>query len=212
MVENETINDFTTRITRLVIQVKVCREVVIEQYVVTKILCFLTLRFDHVVMAIEESKDLATMSKEELQSSLEAHEQRMEERNNDKAKVEIALQACFNEKDKRSKEKRPMKSKGNIRNFGGRESQYSKNSTYQRGESNCKKNSGQDNFRGEKKRFDKSKKQCYKCQRFSYFAKECNENKKESQEDEAKVARQDFDKENTLLVMITEAHCSSKQL
>lgn len=53
------------------------------------------------------------------------------------------------------------------------------------------------------KRFDKSNKQCYKCQRFRHFAKECNTNKKESQRDETKVATQEFDEENTLLVMIT---------
>lgn len=76
-----------------------------EQYVVAKILCSLTPRFNNIVVAIEESKDLAKMSKKELQSSLEAHEQRMEERNNDKAKGKIALQARFNEKDNRSKGK-----------------------------------------------------------------------------------------------------------
>lgn len=52
-------------------------------------------------MAIEELKDLATMSKEELQISLKAHEQRMEEINSYKEKAEIALQSCFNEKDMR---------------------------------------------------------------------------------------------------------------
>lgn len=41
------------------------------------------------------------MSKDELQISLEAHEQRMEEMNVDKAKMEIALQARFNDRDKK---------------------------------------------------------------------------------------------------------------
>lgn len=54
------------------------------------------------------------MSNEELQSSLEAHEQRMKERNNDKAMMEIALQSRFNKKDKRSKGKWLMKSKWNF--------------------------------------------------------------------------------------------------
>lgn len=59
----------------------------------------------------------------------------MEERNNDKTKAEIASQARFNEKDKRLKGKWPMKSKGNFHNFGGKESQNSKNLTFQKGES-----------------------------------------------------------------------------
>lgn len=63
----------------------------------------------------------------------------MEDGNNDKAKAEIALQTRFNEKDKRSKGKWLTKSKGNFHNFDGRESQSSKNSTYQRGASSCNK-------------------------------------------------------------------------
>ncbi|XP_050908526.1 uncharacterized protein LOC127122190 [Lathyrus oleraceus] len=101
MKEKETINDFAATITHLVNRVKACGETFTEQHVVTEILHSLMPRFDNIVVTIEDLKDMATMSKYELQSSLQAHEQRMEERNNDKAKVEIALQARFNEKDKR---------------------------------------------------------------------------------------------------------------
>ncbi|XP_050890122.1 uncharacterized protein LOC127095484 [Lathyrus oleraceus] len=197
------------RITRLVNQVKECKETVMEQYVVAKILCYLTPRYDNVVVAIEESKDLVMMSKKELQSSIEAHEQRMEERNSDKENEDIALQARFNKKDKRLKGKWHVKSKGNFHNFGGREYQNSKNSTCRRGDRRCNKNGGQGNFRGEKKRFDKSNEYCFKYKRFNHFAKDCNANKKDPQGDEAKVARQEFDKENTLLVMITKGYYSS---
>lgn len=78
-------------------------------------------RFDNVLVATEESNDLATMSKEELQSSLEANKQRIEERTVDKAKAKISLQACFNERHKKAKGKWPMnKGRGNFQNFGGR--------------------------------------------------------------------------------------------
>lgn len=60
----------------------------------------LTSRFDNMVVEVEESKDLSKMSKEELQSFFEAREQRIDERNNDKEKVEISLQPLFH-KDKR---------------------------------------------------------------------------------------------------------------
>lgn len=83
----------------------------------------LTSIFNNVVVAIEEYKDLSTISKEKLQSSLEAHEQRMEEWNVDKAKDEIALQVCFIGKDKKVKEKWSMnRGRGNYHNNGGRDS------------------------------------------------------------------------------------------
>ncbi|XP_050897843.1 uncharacterized protein LOC127104720 [Lathyrus oleraceus] len=45
---------------------------------------------------------------------------------------------------------------------------------------------------------------CYNCQRFGHFSRECRLKRKENDADEAKVARQETDDENTLLVVITE--------
>lgn len=128
------------------------------------------------------------MSYDELQISLEAHEQRMKERNYTKAKAGITLQARFNEKDKKSKEKNPMKSRGSFPNFGGRESQSSKNLACQKGERSCNKIGGQGNFKGERRRIDKSKIQCFGCKKFCHFARESNANNKEPQLDEEKVS------------------------
>lgn len=61
-----------------------------NQTVVAKILRSLTARFDHIVPAIEESKDLTIFSVDELSGSLQAHEVRLN-RTVEKAE-EIALQ------------------------------------------------------------------------------------------------------------------------
>jgi len=45
-----------------------------DSRIVEKVLRTLTPRFNHIVVAIEESKDLESMIVEELQNSLEAHE------------------------------------------------------------------------------------------------------------------------------------------
>lgn len=83
-----------------------------------------------------------------------------------------------------------MKSRKNFQNFSGRESLSFKNSTCQKGERSYNKNDGQNNFRGERRRIDQSKMQCFICQNFGHFPRECNANKKEPQVDEAKVERQ----------------------
>ncbi|KAK2458009.1 hypothetical protein QL285_005216 [Trifolium repens] len=93
MEESESIGDYFTKVTRLVNQIKGCGEVLTTKAVVAKILRSLLPKFDHLVVAIEESKDLSTLSKEELQGTLESHEQRMSERAAGKAKADVALQA-----------------------------------------------------------------------------------------------------------------------
>jgi hypothetical protein len=59
---------------------KGCGETVTDHNIVSKIMRTLSYKFDAIAVAIEESKDLSTMKVEELQYSLEAHEQRVNER------------------------------------------------------------------------------------------------------------------------------------
>lgn len=84
------------------------------------------------------------MSKE-LKSSLEAHNQRMWERNVDKAKANIYLLVPFVKKqDQKVNEKWYMnKGRGNYQNNGRRDFQNSNNSTFQMGEYNCNRGGGQ---------------------------------------------------------------------
>ena len=59
---------------------KACGECLSEKIIIEKILRSLTSQFDYIVIEIEHSEDLSTMRVEELQSILEAHELRMNER------------------------------------------------------------------------------------------------------------------------------------
>ncbi|XP_047178495.1 uncharacterized protein LOC124845441 [Vigna umbellata] len=60
---------------------KACGETITDLMLIEKIMRSLPQKFDHIVVAIEESRDLEKLKVEELQSSLEAHKMRMSERN-----------------------------------------------------------------------------------------------------------------------------------
>ena len=70
MKENETVEEYFNRVTSIVNQMKINGDKVEEQRVVEKILRSMTRKFDHVVVAIEESKDLSTLTMESLIGSL----------------------------------------------------------------------------------------------------------------------------------------------
>ncbi|KHN20423.1 hypothetical protein glysoja_045572, partial [Glycine soja] len=77
---------------------KNCGEKISNQTIVEKILRTLNPKFDHIVVAIEESKKLKEIIVEELQGSLEAHEQRLIEREIEKLGDHQALQAYTSKK------------------------------------------------------------------------------------------------------------------
>ncbi|XP_017437968.1 uncharacterized protein LOC108344017 [Vigna angularis] len=78
----ESVVEYIGRIQVVVSAMRACDKVVKDKKIVEKILRTLTPEYDHIVVAIEECKDLENMRVEELQNSLKAHEQRLVERRN----------------------------------------------------------------------------------------------------------------------------------
>jgi gag-polypeptide of LTR copia-type len=77
MNKEETMQVFLSRVQTMVNQIRVFRDTMEEKIVVAKVLRSLTPMFDHVVAAIEESKNLDVYSFDELMGSLQTHESRM---------------------------------------------------------------------------------------------------------------------------------------
>jgi gag-polypeptide of LTR copia-type len=74
MNQDESVQSFLTRVTTIVNQIRSCGENLSEKIVVMKVLRSLTTKFDHMIAAIEESKDLSTYTFDELMRSLQVHE------------------------------------------------------------------------------------------------------------------------------------------
>jgi Reverse transcriptase (RNA-dependent DNA polymerase)/gag-polypeptide of LTR copia-type/Integrase core domain/GAG-pre-integrase domain/Domain of unknown function (DUF4219)/Zinc knuckle len=88
MGRDEKMQQFLTRVQKIVNQMKIYGDQLSDQTIVCKVLRSLTDNFNHVVAAIEESKDLTTYTLDELMGSLMTHESRLmkaEEKSEEKA-------------------------------------------------------------------------------------------------------------------------------
>lgn len=106
MKDKESIQSYLSKVSGVVNQMKSYGEEISNQIVVSKVLRSLTSNFNHVVAAIEESKDFSISSFDELMCSLLAHEVRITK---DDEKVE---EKAFQVKGESS-------IKGKTENFGG---------------------------------------------------------------------------------------------
>ncbi|XP_019455136.1 PREDICTED: uncharacterized protein LOC109356264 [Lupinus angustifolius] len=153
MKESDKVGDYFTKVIIITNQMKGCGEVVTDLMIIENIMRSLPQKFDYIVVAIEESKDISRMKIEELQSSLEAHEMRLLERNPIK-NPEQALKAT-NFRDEYSHK---------IMRWKGKKS---------RGDLDWSKSS---NRRGrprrnlKQKKYDKRNVECFKCHKNGHYS------------------------------------------
>ncbi|KAH0776448.1 hypothetical protein KY290_007859 [Solanum tuberosum] len=93
--ETESISDFCSRLMAVVNQLRRYEEEVDDVRAVEKILRSLAPKFDYMVCAIEESKDLDSMMVEQLVGSLLAHEEKMKRRKEEPLEKLLKTQASF---------------------------------------------------------------------------------------------------------------------
>ncbi|XP_039007800.1 uncharacterized protein LOC120135620 [Hibiscus syriacus] len=112
----EPVQDFLSRVAEIVNKMRSYGENINDQTIVAKILRSLTPKFDHVVAAIEESKDLETFTFDELMGSLQSHETRL---NRTEEKTE---ERAFHVKGEAFPQKNEQKWRGQVgsRGRGGR--------------------------------------------------------------------------------------------
>ncbi|GAU17358.1 hypothetical protein TSUD_232340 [Trifolium subterraneum] len=173
MKNDETVAEYFTRVETLTNQMKNCGSTLSEEEMVEKVLRTLTHKFDHIVVTIEQTKDLSEIKMEDHQSTLEAHELKHGERNHGKEDA----QALFVKFKKYQDEKKKWQNKKGSKK--GKESVEDKSGS-------SKKEGGQ------KTKKDKSTIQFYNCNKYGHYAIECKAPKKKKSQDteeEANVAQ-----------------------
>ncbi|XP_019455196.1 PREDICTED: uncharacterized protein LOC109356328 [Lupinus angustifolius] len=210
---NEKVDQFFHKVVTHMNVMKACGEKITDQPVVEKILRTLTPNFDHIVVAIEESKNLKVLKIEDLQGSLEAHEQRLIERSNERS-VDQALQAqVTGRKSNGGGNGFRGKGRGSFRgashkNFQNREQERFDHDKPE----NSVRRGGLNHWRGGRKTVDKRKIRYFNCGKLGHFSTECKssstqDDNKCKQQSEAHMAKEEIEAENDdqplLLMMVT---------
>ena len=201
---DENIRDYFSRMDKLINEMKSNGDDIKEKEVVEKIMRTLSPRFDYVVAAIEEAKDLTTMTLNDLQASLESREMQMNERSS--GTFEQALKAHTTVRNDGFFQRRPnqfqrgQNFKGRGRNPQSDLNQGTRSYSFSQNKSNiqCHKCQKYEHFQSE----CKSHIQCQNCKKYGHYSRECRTKALNTRDSHARVA----ETEDEMKMVLTTCH------
>eukprot|EP00253_Pinus_taeda_P036606 PITA_36606 len=167
MKESENVDLFFTHVSGMVTQIKSHGEILEERRIVEKVLRSLPARFDAIVVAIEETKDLSQFSVDELNASLISHEHRMNRATSYSLEHAFKTQVSF--RQGRGRGRSYARGRGRSPHRGGTNSPSSSSG---RG-SNQNPSQGPSQNQAQGQRYDKSQVQCHYYKKYGHYINEC---------------------------------------
>ncbi|KAM2281063.1 hypothetical protein ACFX1S_041706 [Malus domestica] len=174
MRENELLKDYFTRLCDVVNKMKTHGEELLNERVVQKLLISLTKPYDLIVSVIEETKDIETLSVQDLMASLRAFDQRLE-RHADSATEKAFQSLSVGSSSQASGSRQKPQWKGKNKKWEGngyqnpRPNQGSNSNESPRTKKQCKRC---DKFHLGECWF-KDKPRCHKCNKFGHIMRDC---------------------------------------
>ncbi|KAF1878568.1 hypothetical protein Lal_00047237 [Lupinus albus] len=183
MEESDRIGDYFTKILTITNQMKGYGESITDLMIIEKIMRSLPQKFDYIVVSIEESKDVNAMRIEELQSSLEAHELRMLDRNPIKNTMQALKANHFKDDDRMKDKKWKGKASTNKRWNQG----FDRKKSDQEWPESSDRRGRQRGFKN-RKSYDKKKVECFNCHALGHYSYECPKDKTKHGKNQERLA------------------------
>ena len=176
MKEGESLEDYLTRLTDIVNQMKAYGETLSDKRVVQKILISLSEKFDSIVSVIDMTQNIETLGVQKVIGSLKAYDQRLSKR------AEVAMESAFPSLSLGSKNPQQSSSsqaRSNLpkKNWKGKNKKWEKKSS-----NNSNEEKGGSSTMVKCKTCDKfhvgvcwfkGKPKCYNCNNFGHVQKDC---------------------------------------